>query len=214
MEAVLNNKRSLHSLIIYIVFMVSQLIINYIGIIILDIENRPAILTVSQIYNIFGSYFFPLVMAAQVDENLTNPFQDLNREADVYKNFRLSAIIQGVGLILSIGATVEVFTGGPYNMQKSAFPQPGTTNIDITVFVRVYQLTTMQIVICTLILSLVNLYITDRRLINYFNRIETTQAKTDLEGMFHSVQIPDDMYEKDLKTYYRNGTSFHGVINL
>lgn len=212
MEAIFNNNRSLNSLLIYIVFMVSQLIINYIGFIVLDIEKKPVVLTMSQIYNIFGSYFFPLVLAAQVEENISNPFHDLNREAAVYRNFRLSAIIQTIGLILSVWATIEVFTKGPYIKQELNFPELGTREVDITGFVRVYQLITMQIVICTLVLSLVNLYITDRRLVNYFNRIESTQNKNDLEGMFHSVQIPDDMYEKDLKTYYRNGESYHGFL--
>lgn len=211
MDKVWNNKRTMRSMVVYVVFMVSQLVINYVGIVVLDIENRPLVLTLSQIYNIFGSYFFPLIMAVQVDENVRNQFQDLNREAEVYRNFRLSAIVQGLGLALSVWATIQVFNGGPYVMQRSAFPQPGARQVDITSFVRVYQLITMQIVVCTLVLSLVNLYITDRRLVNYFNRIETTQDKTDLEAMFQSAQIPDDMYERDLKTYYLNGLSFHGI---
>ncbi|KAG7853444.1 hypothetical protein KL941_000494 [Ogataea angusta] len=78
-DAIFSDPKMFSSMLIYIAFMMAQLGLSYAGFVYFEVENRPAIYSVSLLYNIFASYFFPILIASTMEENLENPFESLHR---------------------------------------------------------------------------------------------------------------------------------------
>lgn len=208
-ERIWQNKRARTALTAYLVFMISQFVINYFGLLVLIIVDRPIVLTISQIWNILGSYFFSIFVGLEINDNIAHPFQDLNREVGAFRELRISLFAQSISLILNFISTVIVWKSpDPWlSLQNDPTLDPE----DFTMLMRVFTMLSLQISILAWLVTVINLYITDRRLLSHFYKIEHTQQAEDIETKYNDICLNDTTYELDFKTYYnKNGSLWHG----
>lgn len=163
--------------------MLSQLILSYIGFLYFDVDNRPIIFVISQLYNMLSSYFFPLVLMTAVDDNIDRPFHDLSEEMYAYQTFLLSVLIESVGFGLTIWATVAIFTSNEkFILIEYDLYTRQNRHVDVASFLRFYQLITCNLMAITLLVSIVNCLITRQKILRYLNRIERMQSPVDYDS--------------------------------
>lgn len=186
---IFHSKRTVTLFVCYITFMVSQLILSYIGLLYFEVENRPVIFVVYQIYCIISCYFFPLVISSAVDDSIERPFEDIAQELRACRVLAISIFAQGTGLILGIWATSAIFRGNVrFTLIDWDFTRNESTRIDVTNFLRFYQLLMLNLSVMTFIAAVSNWWTTKQRVERYFNRIGSTQEPLSMfmdEGNFY-----------------------------
>lgn len=190
-----SNKKPLMLLVCYITFLVSQLILSYIGLLYFDVENRPVIFVVYQIYCIISCYFFPLVISSTVDDSIERPFEDIPQELRACRILAISVFAQGIGLVFSIWATVAIFDEDlRFILVEWDFALGENIRIDVTNFLMFYQVTMLNLTMMTFIAAVSNWWTAKQKVERYFNRIGSTQLPLS-EAMDES-----NFYEEYLKT--------------
>lgn len=184
-EAVFSSSHAVVSVVFYVAFMLSQLVLSYVGFLYFDVDNRPVVFVVSQLYTIVSSYFFPMVVAGAVDDSVDRPFADLSQELDAYWVFAVCVLVQVVGLLLGIWAAIVLYRGASFTIVD------GARRMDVTAYIRVYQLACVNLTAMTLVAALTSWWVTRGKIERYVNRASRTQAP-----------MPDDdhFYTRYLKT--------------
>ncbi|KAG7751108.1 hypothetical protein KL912_000241 [Ogataea haglerorum] len=195
-DAIFSDPKMFSSMLIYIAFMMAQLGLSYAGFVYFEVENRPAIYSVSLLYNIFASYFFPILIASTMEENLENPFESLRKEVRACQGFLVCVCIQAAALALSAWSTVRILQTGQVLLVDYDYVSRSTKKIDVTSMIKVFQVVSLSLTVFGFLMSLVNFVITRNRLIRYLHRIE---REGEHEWAGHN--LPDDFYERCLKTH-------------
>ncbi|KAG7883072.1 hypothetical protein KL925_000467 [Ogataea polymorpha] len=194
-DAIFSDPKMFSSMLIYIAFMMAQLGLSYAGFVYFEVENRPAIYSVSMLYNIFASYFFPILIASTMEENLENPFESLRKEVRACQGFVVCVCIQAVALALSVWSTVRIFKTERVLLVDFDYVSKRTKKIDVTSMIKVFQVVSLSLTVFGFLMSLVNFVITRNRLIRYLHRIEREG-----EHEWARDNLPDDFYERCIKT--------------
>ncbi|KAG7883940.1 hypothetical protein KL938_002525 [Ogataea parapolymorpha] len=195
-DAIFSDPKMFSSMLIYIAFMMAQLGLSYAGFVYFEVENRPAIYSVSLLYNIFASYFFPILIASTMEENLENPFESLRKEVRACQGFVVCVCIQAVALALSVWSTVRIFQTEQVLLVDYDYVSRRTKKIDVTSMIKVFQVVSLSLTVFGFLMSLVNFVITRNRLIRYLHRIEREG-----EHEWARDNLPDDFYERCIKTH-------------
>ncbi|KAH3661920.1 hypothetical protein OGAPHI_006099 [Ogataea philodendri] len=195
-DAIFSNPKMFSSMLIYVAFMMAQLGLSYAGFVYFEVENRPAIYSVSLLYNIFASYFFPILIASAMEENLESPFESLRREVKACQGFVLCICVQAVALALSVWSTVRIFQTDQVMLIDYDYLTRRANKIDVTSMIKVFQVVSLTLTGFGFLMSLVNFWITRNRLIRFLHRIER-------EHQLANDNLADDFYERCIKTTRR-----------
>ncbi|CAI8498212.1 unnamed protein product [Pichia kudriavzevii] len=164
-----------------------QLAFSYVAIGLVNVQQDISLFYVSQGLNLLFSYVLPMTMLTEIDVVRENPLEKLSTEIQIYRRLRVTAVIQFLCTVIS-GITLNVMiTGGPYTRERFGIGDGPTVTEDVTGFVRLIQFISFQISLVVLILTFVNLYMTDRKIRCCFNRVERMQNTSDMEVMFNDT---------------------------
>ncbi|KGK39377.1 hypothetical protein JL09_g1420 [Pichia kudriavzevii] len=184
---IMTNRKLIVILITMILATLGQLAFSYVAIGLVNVQQDISLFYVSQGLNLLFSYVLPMTMLTEIDVVRENPLEKLSTEIQIYRRLRVTAVIQFLCTVIS-GITLNVMiTGGPYTREQFGIGDGPTVTEDVTGFVRLIQFISFQISLVVLILTFVNLYMTDRKIRCCFNRVERMQNTSDMEVMFNDT---------------------------
>lgn len=185
-NVIFSNKKLFTCILFLIVTMLSQLVFSYIAFALVDIQENISIFYFSQALNLVLSYIMPMTLIQDLDEVLENPFAELSKEIDFYRQLRNCVIAQCLCCLVSLIALVKVFTKGPFIEMRYNMEQGIDLPLDMTQFVRILQLISFQLTFINLILATTSFFLTIRKIRYCFNRVEKMQNPADLHVMLNT----------------------------
>lgn len=188
-NAIYSNAKLFNCMMLMLLTILSQLVFSYIVFALVNVKESVTVFYLSQALNLILSYILPLALISELEDILENPFSQLAKELQVYKQLRLCVIAQSICVIVSITALVKVFRGGPYVELRYSFQEMKELPVDMTVFIRVLQIISFQLTLINLILAVTNFIMTNRKIRSCINRIERLQNPEDLEVMFNHEDL-------------------------
>lgn len=188
-NAVVSNDKLFSCMMLLLVSIVAQLIFSYISFALVNVQQSIPVFYISQGLNLVFSYAIPLSLLQDLDEVFENPFSELSKEVNLYRQLRICVLIQSVCIIVSILALVKLFTGGPFIELRINYRDMTEVSKDMTTFIRILQIISFQLTLINLALASINLFMTDRKIRRCFNRIEKMQQPEDMQAMFNSDLI-------------------------
>lgn len=185
-NAVYSNNKLSSCIMVLLITVVSQLVFSYISFALVNVQQNMTLFYICQGLNLIFSYLIPLTLIQDIEEVFENPAVQLSSEIHIYKQLRFCAYVHTICFIVSLSTVIYLFQNGPFIELRLNFRDMVETPVDLTSFIRILQLISFQLTSINLILSLLNLYLTSRKIRHCYNRMEKLQNPEDMDTMFNS----------------------------
>ncbi|GMG55531.1 unnamed protein product [Ambrosiozyma monospora] len=199
-SALVYDKPLMISMIFYIIFMISEVLLSYVAFVYADISNKPFIYDGSLIFNIFSAYTIPFITYTSMEDNVLHPFQNLRTEVRGCQAFLMSILTQLLALALSIWAVVSTVIGGPYTYTIIDYQTNKKELVDVTVTLKCFAMISMILVFFGFVATALNYWFARDRLLRYLNRVELIIADENVIGPNDSDSELPEVYDHYLKT--------------
>lgn len=195
-NAIYSNDKLFTSILFMIILILSQLVFSYIAFALVSVEQNISMFYISQALNLICSYIMPMALIRDLDDVFENPFAELSKEVEVFRQLRNCVVAQSVCTIISIIAVVKVFTTESIIEQRFNIALGRDAPVDMTFFVRTLQLISFQLTLINLILASVNLFMTSRKIRHCFNRVERYQHAGDRD-LIYNAELMEQRFVHD-----------------
>ncbi|TID14917.1 hypothetical protein CANINC_004588 [Pichia inconspicua] len=185
-NVIFSNNKLFTCMMFMIVTILSQLVFSYVAFALVDVQESISMFYFSQALNLVLSYIMPMALIKDLDDVLENPFAELSKEIELFRQLRNCLIAQSVCCLVSLIALVKVFTSGPFIEMRYNIEQRVDIPLDMTHFVRLLQMISFQLTVINLILAATSFFLTMRKIRYCFNRVERMQSPSDLHAMLNT----------------------------
>lgn len=196
-NAVYSNDKLFSCIMVLLITVVSQLVFSYISFALVNVQQNMVLFYCCQGLNLIFSYLIPLTLIQDIEEVFENPTVQLASEIHIYKQLRFCSYVHFLCFVVSLCTLVYLFRNGPFIEMRVNIRDMVETPIDMTTFIRILQLISFQLTSINLILSLLNLFLTSRKIRHCYNKIERLQNPQDMDLMFNASLV-ENRFSNDL----------------
>lgn len=185
-SAIYSKQKLVSCIAITIITILSQLVLTYITLTSVNIRKDLSLVYASQIINLLCSYLLPISLLADFKGVFDDPLFELSGEVEIYRMLRLCVAAESICAIVSVIALYVVCHGSPFIELRHSFQEAKEIAVDMTTFIRVLQLISLQLTLINLALATVSLYLSNIKIRRCFSEVEYTQHVSDYELLLNS----------------------------